>query len=199
MSCSIFVNWYNTRIFSELRIGERILMIKIYKWHPILALVVALSTIISPEVFYPQKIISALAETTLQDIENHFAQPCINSLLEKTIIFGDYESQTFRPNAPVTRAEFAVIINRAFPDTKIVRDSMKFVDIPQDYWAYDAIQKSYKMGFLSGYIGKTFNPTLKITRWQVLAALRFTSNVSWLLMLTIDGIFLVERNCMCKT
>ncbi|MCL2933152.1 MAG: S-layer homology domain-containing protein [Trichodesmium sp. MAG_R03] len=146
-------------------------MIKIYKWHPILALTVALSTTISPEVFYPQKIRSALAETILQDIENHFAQPCINSLLEKKIIFGDYESQTFRPNSPVTRAEFAVIINRVFPDTKIVRDSMKFVDIPQDYWAYDAIQKSYKMGFLSGYIGKTFNPTLKITRWQVLAAL----------------------------
>ncbi|MGD1807254.1 S-layer homology domain-containing protein [Dapis sp. BLCC M126] len=146
-------------------------MIKIYKLHPILALVVALSTIITPELFDRKKITSALAETTLQDIENHFAQACINSLLDKKIILGDYENKTFRPNAPVNRSEFAAMITKAFPDTKLVRDSMKFVDIPQDYWAYDAIQKSYEMGFLSSYIGKAFNPTLKIKRWQVLAAL----------------------------
>ncbi|MGD1702434.1 S-layer homology domain-containing protein, partial [Dapis sp. BLCC M229] len=146
-------------------------MIKIYKWHPILALVVVLSTIITLELFDRKKIRSAFAETTLQDIENHFAQACINSLLDKKIIFGDDKNLTFRPNAPVTRAEFAAMITKAFPDTKVVRDSMKFVDIPQDYWADDAIQKSYEMGFLSPYIGKAFNPTLKIKRWQVLTAL----------------------------
>ncbi|MEM1168955.1 MAG: S-layer homology domain-containing protein [Cyanobacteria bacterium P01_H01_bin.35] len=146
-------------------------MMKIYKLRPILVLIVGLSTIITPELFDRNKITSALAETTLQDIENHFAQACINSLSDKKIIFGDYENQTFRPNAPVTRAEFAAMITKAFPDTKLVRDSMNFVDIPKDYWAYNAIQKSYQMGFLSGYIGKTFNPTLKITRWQILAAL----------------------------
>ncbi|NEQ36878.1 MAG: hypothetical protein F6K40_11555 [Okeania sp. SIO3I5] len=146
-------------------------MIKIYKWHPIIALVVAFSTIITPELFNRKKIPSALAETTLQDIENHFARSCINSLLDKKIIFGDDKNPTFRPNAPVTRAEFAAMITKAFPDTKLVRNSMNFVDIPQNYWAYNAIQKSYEMGFLSAYIGKAFNPTLKITRSQVLTAL----------------------------
>jgi len=146
-------------------------MMKIYKWHSILALVVTLSTIISPELFDRKKITSALAETNLQDIENHFARGCINSLLDKKIIFGDEKNPTFRPNAPVTRAEFAAMIIKAFPDTKTVRNSMKFVDVPQGYWAYNAIQKSYEMGFLSAYIGKAFNPTLKITRWQVLTAL----------------------------
>ncbi|NEQ77394.1 MAG: hypothetical protein F6K23_32915 [Okeania sp. SIO2C9] len=146
-------------------------MIKIYKWHPVVALVVALSTIINPKLFDHKIIKPALAETTLKDIQNHFAQTCIEDLLDRKIISGDYESQTFRPNAPVTRAEFAAMITRAFPDAKLVRDPIKFVDIPQNYWAYNAIQKSYEMGFLSGYIGKTFNPTLKITRWQVLTAL----------------------------
>ena len=105
-------------------------MIKIYKWHPILALVVVLSSIISPEVFDRNKFTSALAHTRLQESENNFAQPCINSLLEKGIISGDYENQTFRPSESVTRAEFATMINRAFPDTKLVRDSINFVDIP---------------------------------------------------------------------
>ena len=104
-------------------------MIKIYKLHSIVALVIALSTIITPELFDRKKITSALAETTLQDIENHFAQACINSLLDKKIILGDYKNQTFRPNSPVSRSELAVMITKAFPDTKIVRDSMNFVDI----------------------------------------------------------------------
>ncbi|RQH18901.1 S-layer homology domain-containing protein [Okeania hirsuta] len=146
-------------------------MIKIYKWHPVLALFIALSTIINPKLFQHKIIKPALAQTTLKDIQNHFAQACIEDLLDKKIISGDYESQTFRPNAPVTRAEFAAMITRAFPDAKLVRDPVKFVDVPQNYWAYNAIQKSYETGFLSGYIGKTFNPTLKITRWQVLTAL----------------------------
>ncbi|NET27569.1 S-layer homology domain-containing protein [Okeania sp. SIO1I7] len=146
-------------------------MIKIYKWHPVVALVVALSTIINSKLFDHKIIKPALAETTLKDIQNHFSQACIEDLLDRKIIYGDYESQTFRPNAPVTRAEFAAMITRAFPDAKLVRDPIKFVDIPQNYWAYNAIKKSYEMGFLSGYIGKTFNPTLKITRWQVLTAL----------------------------
>ncbi|NEO52294.1 MAG: PQQ-binding-like beta-propeller repeat protein [Okeania sp. SIO3B5] len=157
--------------FLELKSGGGKLMIKIYKWHPVFALVVALSTIINPKLFDHKIIKPALAQTTLKDIQNHFAQACIEDLLDRKIISGDYESQTFRPNTPVTRAEFAAMITRAFPDAKLVRDPIKFVDVPQNYWAYNAIQKSYEMGFLSGYIGKTFNPTLKITRWQVLSAL----------------------------
>ena len=86
-------------------------MIKIYKWHPVLALVVALSTIINPKLFDYKIIKPALAETTLKDIENHFAQACIEDLLDRKIISGDYESQTFRPNAPVTRAVFPVRLN----------------------------------------------------------------------------------------
>ena len=146
-------------------------MMKIYKWHPILALFLWLSIIISPELLDRKKITPALAETTLQDIKNHFAQGCIDSLLDKKIILGDYKNKTFRANTPVTRAEFAAMITQAFPDTKIVRNPINFVDIPQDYWGYDAIKKSYEMGFLSAYIGKTFNPTFKIKRWQVLTAL----------------------------
>ncbi|MEB3343109.1 S-layer homology domain-containing protein [Okeania sp.] len=147
-------------------------MMKIYKLHSILALVITLSSIITPELFYRKNIRAALAETTLEDnIENNFAQACINSLLEKNIVFREKENQTFLSNSPVTRAEFATIITKAFPDTKPVRDSIKFVDIPQDYWAYNNIQKSYEMGFISAYIGKTFNPTFKIKRWQALVAI----------------------------
>ena len=146
-------------------------MIKVYKWYPIIALVVVLTSIFLPQLFDRKKMKSALAETTLGDIKNHWAKACIEDLLEQEIISGYYEDETFRPNAPVTRAEFAAMINRAFPNVKSVREPINFVDVPQDYWGYDPIIKAYQKGFLSGYIGKTFNPTLKITRWQVLTAL----------------------------
>ncbi|MGB3510664.1 MAG: S-layer homology domain-containing protein, partial [Microcoleaceae cyanobacterium] len=146
-------------------------MIKIYKWHFIFTLVVVLSSIITPEVFFSKRIKSALAETTLRDIQNHWAKACIEDLLEREIIYGYYEDETFRPNTAVTRAEFATMITKAFPDTESIREPIKFVDVPEDYWGYDAIIEAYEKGFLSGYIGKTFNPTLKISRWQVLTAL----------------------------
>jgi uncharacterized lipoprotein YddW (UPF0748 family) len=112
----------------------------------------------------------ALAQTGLNDIQGHWAQPCIEELVRREIISG-YPDGSFKPSNPVTRAEFATAIAKAFPDVTPVRDSMRFVDIPSNYWALEAIGIAYRTGFLSGYIGRTFNPNLKITREQVLVAL----------------------------
>ena len=112
----------------------------------------------------------ASAQTGLNDIQAHWAQPCIEELVRREIISG-YPDGSFKPGNPVTRAEFATSIAKAFPNVTPVRDSMRFVDIPSNYWAVEAIGNAYRRGFLSGYIGRTFNPNLKITREQVLVAL----------------------------
>ncbi|MFB2975098.1 family 10 glycosylhydrolase [Microseira sp. BLCC-F43] len=129
-----------------------------------LAFLAALSMIIS--VLLTQ----ALAQTGLNDIQGHWAQPCIEELVRREIISG-YPDGSFKPSNPVTRAEFATSIAKAFPNVTPVRDPMRFVDIPSNYWAVEAIGSAYRTGFLSGYIGRTFNPNLKITREQVLVAL----------------------------
>ena len=146
-------------------------MVRSHKRQSIIALVVALGIIIGNLVFPGLNVAPALAETKFKDVKDHWAQACIEELAEKKIISGYYEDGTFRPNRPVSRAEFAAMVRRAFPDAKIVRNPLNFADIPTNYWGFKAIREAYQTGFMSGYSGSIFNPTLNIPRWQVLVAL----------------------------
>ncbi|HEY9602120.1 MAG TPA: family 10 glycosylhydrolase, partial [Allocoleopsis sp.] len=107
---------------------------------------------------------------TFSDIQNHWAQECIRQLYGRNIVSG-YSDGTFRPNASVTRAEFAALLNKAFPNLPIVRDAIAFTDVPSTYWAYPVIQSAYRKGLLSGFPDRTFKPNDPILRVQVLLAL----------------------------
>jgi uncharacterized lipoprotein YddW (UPF0748 family) len=113
---------------------------------------------------------AALSQTRLNDIQGHWAQPCIEQLIQKQMIRG-YPDGTFKPNAPVTRAEFAAMLGKAFPDAPAIRTGGKFTDIPSNYWASDAIRKAYQAGFIAGYPGGVFQPNQKIPRVQALVSL----------------------------
>ncbi|MFB2833361.1 DUF1565 domain-containing protein [Floridanema evergladense] len=102
------------------------------------------------------------------DIEGHWAKPYIEALVAKGIITG-YEDGTFRPSEPVNRAQFAVIIQKAFAPTP-QRPSMTFADVQSNFWAFSAIQAAYRGGYLSGD-GRNFRPLQQITRVQALVAL----------------------------
>lgn len=102
------------------------------------------------------------------DIEGHWAKPYIEALAAKGILTG-YEDGTFRPSEPVNRAQFAVIIQKAFAPTP-QRPSMTFADVKNNFWAFPAIQAAYRGGYLSGE-GRNFRPLQPITRVQALVAL----------------------------
>ncbi|MFB2896632.1 DUF1565 domain-containing protein [Aerosakkonemataceae cyanobacterium BLCC-F50] len=102
------------------------------------------------------------------DIEGHWAKPYIEALAAKGILTG-YEDGTFRPSEPVNRAQFAVIIQKAFAPAP-QRPSMTFADVRTNFWAFPAIQAAYRGGFLSGE-GRNFRPEQQITRVQALVAL----------------------------
>ncbi|MBE9125400.1 MULTISPECIES: S-layer homology domain-containing protein [unclassified Coleofasciculus] len=103
------------------------------------------------------------------DIQGNWAQPFIEALTQRNIIAG-FPDGTFRPNQPVTRAQFAAMIRQAF-EQSLQRQGTQFVDIPRNYWAFDAIQEAYRMGFLEGYPNNIFLPEQNIPRLQVLVAL----------------------------
>ena len=103
------------------------------------------------------------------DVAGNWAEPFIKALVAKDIIKG-YPDGTFKPDQPVTRAEFAALLNRAF-DLKEVRAARKFKDVPKKFWAAEVIQKAYKGGFLSGYPNGTFAPKQNIIRIQSLVSL----------------------------
>ncbi len=111
----------------------------------------------------------AFAQAKFSDVQG-WTQPCIEQLAQKQIISG-YPDGSFKPSAPVTRAEFAAMVGKAFPNTADVRNGVPFADVPANYWAKDAIAKAYKTGFLSGYPGGVFKPSEKIPRSQALVSL----------------------------
>ncbi|MDF5721222.1 MAG: S-layer homology domain-containing protein [Rhizonema sp. PD37] len=151
-------------------------MIKTNKWQSGTALLVGLSAIMSSIT----PLITAtptLAQPTFSDVQGSWAQSCITQLASNGIISG-YPDGSFRPNASVTRAEFAAMVNKAFPNTQRTRNSIQFNDVPSNYWAYTAIQTASQTGFLSGYPGQIFRPNQNIPRAQVLVALASGLNYS---------------------
>jgi hypothetical protein len=107
--------------------------------------------------------------TTFPDIQGNWAQAFIEALASRGIIQG-FPDGTFRPNAPVTRAQFAAMIRQAF-EQPLERPATQFADIPANFWALDAIQEAYRMGFMEGYPNNIFLPDQNIPRVQVLVAL----------------------------
>jgi len=124
-----------------------------------------------------QSMFPAIAQTQFTDTEDHWARACISELKNRRIING-YPDGSFRPNAPVTRAEFASLLMTAFSNRESVREPIQFIDIPTDFWAENAIREAYKRAFLSGYSGRIFNPNQKIPKVQVLVAITAGLNYS---------------------
>lgn len=114
--------------------------------------------------------VSITAPANLRDVQGHWAQNCIQELVQRQVLAG-YPDNTFRPENPVTRAEFAAMVNRAFPQTPKVRQPISFKDVPAKFWAAQPIQYAYQTGFLSGYPGDRFNPNEAIVRVQALGSL----------------------------
>jgi hypothetical protein len=100
---------------------------------------------------------------------SYWASSFIAELAALDILKG-YPDGTYRPENPVTRAEFAAIIRHAFEMSNI-RSATTFRDVNQRYWAYSAIEKAYEMGFLGAVNGNTFQPRANLTRSDVLFAL----------------------------
>lgn len=107
--------------------------------------------------------------TTLSDVQGHWAQSFIEALAGQGIILG-FPDGSFRPEQPVTRAQFAALVSKAFPQNP-QRQAIAFVDVPAYYWAQQAIQSAYSSGFLAGYPGNVFNPEQSIPRVQALVSL----------------------------
>lgn len=110
------------------------------------------------------------AQAVFSDVQGSWAQSCITELTQRGIISG-YPDGSFRPNNPVTRAEYASMVGKAFPNAARVRSATNFVDVSSRYWAYNAISYASQTGFLSGYPGNVFNPGQNIPRAQVLVSL----------------------------
>lgn len=103
---------------------------------------------------------------TFSDVpKGYWAANYIGYMQQFGIITG-YSDGSFRPDAPVTRAEFAAIASRF---EKLTEGSKSFADVPDTYWAARYINFAATRGWVTGYSDGTFKPENTITRAEVAA------------------------------
>jgi hypothetical protein len=108
--------------------------------------------------------------------QDFWARPFIAALAARGILVG-FEDGTFRPNQPVTRAEFATQLAKAF-EQKPVAGALNYKDVPSDFWASQTIQETTRSGFMRGYPGNLFRPTQPIPKLEALIALTSGLNLT---------------------
>ncbi|MEH2415246.1 DUF1565 domain-containing protein [Nostoc sp.] len=105
----------------------------------------------------------------LTDIANHWAGDFIRELVKLGIVNG-FPDRTFKPDATMTRAQYAALLVKAFNPSSN-RPAIKFKDVPANFWASKVIQQAYEGSFLSGFPDNTFAPNKNIQRVQVIVSL----------------------------
>ena len=88
------------------------------------------------------------------------------STMSRAGVIQGFSDGTFRPYAPITRAQFATIAVRFFEVVYAGED--KFTDIA-DHWAKDYINKAAEAALINGFSDGTFRPNQNITRAQAMA------------------------------
>ena len=87
-------------------------------------------------------------DTTVNDFSDVSADSWYNqtvSTLASMEIVKGYEDGTFRPNAPITRAEFGAIATRFFAETGATYVPGTFTDVTGDEWYANAIQDAVNL------------------------------------------------------
>ena len=90
---------------------------------------------------------------------------CAVSTLSKMGIIKGYEDGSFKPDASISRAEFAAIAARFDPDGD--KTPATFFDV-SSHWAKDEISIAANHGWIKGYEDGSFKPDQKITRAETM-------------------------------
>lgn len=100
------------------------------------------------------------------DLKGHWAEEALTHAVENGLLKG-YDGK-LSPNDPLTRAQLATIVVRAFGATEKA-DISYLTDVSKDAWYYTFVQKAVAMGALKGDKGGTFRPEDKVSREEAFA------------------------------
>jgi hypothetical protein len=101
----------------------------------------------------------------LTDIEGNWAESAITQCAERGIVTG-YDDATYRPSAPITRAEFIKMTCAAFfPEegAETLPGEVPFTDV-SGHWAEHVIGSAYREGIVLGVSGDLLMPDRSISR-----------------------------------
>lgn len=119
----------------------------------------------------PESVTGSPPPLSIADVsEDYWAYPFIKGMYEEGLL-PDFPSGQFEPDKPLTRAELAALINESLLDGESGAQPAGFPDVPNGYWAQDAIAQVVEANFMSGYSEGDFRPNELVPRYQVLVAL----------------------------
>lgn len=97
------------------------------------------------------------------DLSGHWAEAQMSAWINQGHLAG-YPDGTIRPDAPVTRAEFMALANRAYSIN--TTGSGTFKDVPDNAWYAASVRTAYASGYISGYPDGTMRPNNPINRYE---------------------------------
>jgi len=106
---------------------------------------------------------SIFAATKFTDTKGNWAESAIEKSVSRGIVSG-YSDGSFRPEQPVTRAEFCKMFNIALGATNM--GTASFNDVRSSDWFYNEVRKAVAIGYIAGYSDNTFKPKGNITRQE---------------------------------
>jgi hypothetical protein len=104
---------------------------------------------------------------TFSDMPDNWATEALESAVSNGLLEGD--DGKIMPDSPLTRAQMATVMVRAFGATE-EGDISAYTDVKSTDWFAGSMAKAYKMGVMQGYAGK-MDPNNNITREQAFAVL----------------------------
>jgi outer membrane protein assembly factor BamB len=112
--------------------------------------------------------------------EDHWAKSDIDFMVNKELIAG-YPDGAFKPDKPVTRAEFTSLLARVLSITE-AKGNIIFSDVQLSDWHSGAIAAAYQKGLVTGYDTGCFYPDNLVTREEaaviLINALRYQGKIS---------------------
>ncbi|GAA4843449.1 hypothetical protein GCM10023310_21680 [Paenibacillus vulneris] len=113
-----------------------------------------------------------LADSTVKvsfsDDSNHWASREIGSWSQKGVING-YEDGTFKPDVPISRAEFVSVVNRVFAYSS--ESAQRFPDVASSAWYAKDLSRAAAAGIVAGDDKGNFNPDAQISRQEAAVVL----------------------------
>lgn len=100
--------------------------------------------------------------------ESHWAYQSIKFLTEVGVVVG-YPDGTYKPDIPVTRAEFASMAIKALgQENASVTQEIHFNDVDPGFWAYNIIQKAVYFDLIPDAKGTNYRPYDSVTRAEAI-------------------------------
>lgn len=100
---------------------------------------------------------------------DHWAYNAIQTLTDFGVVVG-YPDGAYRPDADVTRAEFATMVVKALDQQNAkLTQTADFSDVKSTDWYYDMVQRAVMFDLIKGHADGTFAPYDPVTRAQAIA------------------------------